>query len=64
MLSRSYFTDDEAIGGASYHHIYLPPYRPDLNPFKNAFSKLKAILCMAAARAVDHLWAAADITSR
>ena len=35
---------------------YLPPYSPDLNPIKNAFVKLKALLRKAAARTIDDLW--------
>ncbi len=46
----------EAIEGAGAHLIYLPPYSPDLNPIENAFSKLKAILCKAAARTPEDLW--------
>ena len=38
--------------------IYLPPYSPDLNPIEQLFAKLKALLCKAAARTVDTLWAA------
>lgn len=34
----------------------LPPYSPDLNPIKNAFPRLKAILRKAAGRAVNGLW--------
>jgi transposase len=29
---------------------YLPPYSPDFNPIKNAFSKLKTLLRKAAER--------------
>ena len=36
----------------------LPPYSPDFNPNENAFSKLKALLCKAAARTIPDLWAA------
>lgn len=35
---------------------YLPPYSPDLNPFENAFAKLKALLPKAAERTIDNLW--------
>ena len=39
----------------------LPPYSPDFNPTENAFSKLKALLCRAAARTIpDLLIAIAD----
>ena len=37
---------------------YLPPYSPDLNPIKPAFSKLKAHLRQVAARTVEQLVAA------
>jgi transposase len=36
--------------------FYLPPYSPDLNPIEFAFSKLKCLLCKAAARTVHTLW--------
>ena len=42
--------------GASLRH--LPPYSPDFNPIKQAFSKLKALLRKAAARTIPDLWAA------
>lgn len=35
--------------------IYLPPYSPDLNPIENAFSKLKSMICRAAARTFEQL---------
>ena len=47
-----------AIEAAGASLLYLPPYSPDFNPIENAFSKLKALLRKAAARRVDHLWAA------
>lgn len=34
----------------------LPPYSPDVNPIENAFAKLKALLCNAAARTIPDLW--------
>jgi transposase len=37
---------------------YLPPYSPDLNPIKQVFAKLKALLRKAAERSVDKLWQA------
>lgn len=37
---------------------FLPPYSPDFNPIKMAFSKLKALLRKAAERTVDGLWSA------
>jgi transposase len=34
---------------------FLPPYSPDFNPIKNAFSKLKALLRKAATHTIDAL---------
>jgi transposase len=34
---------------------YLPAYSPDLNPIEQAFAKLKAHLCQAAARTLEDL---------
>jgi len=45
-----------AIEAASPTLCYLPPYSPDFNPIKNAFSKLEAFLRKAAARTIDDLW--------
>ena len=36
--------------------LFLPPYSPDLNPIKMAFSKLKAHRRKAKARIIDALW--------
>ena len=36
--------------------LFLPPYRPDLNPIEMAFSKLKSHLRARAARTIDALW--------
>ena len=41
-------------GGAA--RLLLPPYSPDLNPIKQAFSKLKALLWRATERTVIGLW--------
>lgn len=38
--------------------LFLPPYSPDLNPFEQAFSKLKAHLRKAEPRTFDALWRA------
>ena len=38
--------------------LFLPPYRPDLNPIEMAFSKLKAHLRKTKARTIDELWKA------
>jgi transposase len=35
--------------------LYVPPYWPDFSPIENAFTKLKALLCKAAARSTDEL---------
>ncbi|WP_244327574.1 transposase, partial [Roseibium sp. RKSG952] len=36
--------------------LFLSRYAPDLNPIEKAFSKLKALLRKAMARAYDDLW--------
>jgi transposase len=36
--------------------LYLPPYSPDLNPIKQVFAKLKALLRKAAARTKEAFW--------
>ena len=46
----------EMIEAAGARLLYLPPYSPDFNPIKMAFSKLKAFLRKAAARTKDDLW--------
>ena len=38
--------------------VYLPPYRPDLNPIELAWSKLKGFLRKKAARTTEALYAA------
>jgi transposase len=45
----------EAIAAAGCRLEYLPAYSPDLNPIERMFSKLKAALRKAAARAVEAL---------
>ena len=45
-----------AIEKAGARLLFLPPYSPDFNPIEMAFSKLKALLRKAAARAIDELW--------
>ena len=42
------------LAAAAAH--YLPPYSPELNPIEQTFSKLKALLRAAAARAKETLW--------
>jgi transposase len=36
--------------------LYLPPDSPDLNPIKQLFAKLKALLRKAKERTIDDLW--------
>jgi transposase len=48
----------QAIEAAGSRLIYLPPYSSDFNAIEMAFSKLKALLCKAAARTIDDLWQA------
>ena len=43
----------EAVGAIL---MFLPPYRPDLNPIEQAFAKLKTMLRAKALRTVDALW--------
>lgn len=45
-----------AIEGIGAELRFLPAYSPDFNPIEMAFSKLKALLRKAAARAIDDLW--------
>jgi len=40
----------ELIEGRGCEIIYLPAYSPDYNPIEEAFSKIKGLLCRAAAR--------------
>jgi transposase len=46
----------QAITRAGASILYLPPYRPDLNPIEQLFAKLKALLRKAAARTREELW--------
>ncbi|MBX9796949.1 MAG: IS630 family transposase [Sphingomonas sp.] len=46
----------EAIEAAGATQLFLPPYSPDFNPIKKAFSKLKAHLRKAAERTIHGLW--------
>lgn len=46
----------KAIESAGARLVYLPAYSPDFNPIEMAFSKLKALLRKAAARAIPELW--------
>ena len=45
----------EAIEATGACVLFLPPYSPDFNPIEMAFSKIKALLKMAAARSVHAL---------
>ena len=46
----------KAIEAVGAELLYLPPYTPDFNPIKKAFSQLKAHLRKAAERSQDGLW--------
>ena len=46
----------EAIKAAGAGVLYLPPYRPDLNPIEQVFAKLKALLRKAGATTKEALW--------
>ncbi len=46
----------ERIKAAGATLRFLPPYSPDFNPIKKAFSKLKAMLRKAEERTVGGLW--------
>lgn len=48
----------ETIVAVKASILYLPPYRPDLNPIEQMFAKLKALLRKAAARTQEELWTA------
>ncbi len=45
----------KALSDIGAWFLFLPPYSPDLNPIEMAFSKLKALIRMAAARTYDEL---------
>jgi len=47
----------EMIEAAGADILFLPPYSPDFNPIKMAFSKLKVFLRKAAARTKEELGA-------
>ena len=52
-----------AIKAASAILLFIPSCSPDLNPFEQAFAKLKALLRARALRSVDVLWQAlGDLT--
>jgi transposase len=47
---------EKAIAATGATVLYLPPYSSDLNPIEKFFSKLKAMLRIAATRSIDALW--------
>jgi transposase len=49
---------EKAIRDKGAWVLFLPPYRPDLNPIEMAFAKLKAHLRAKAVRTIDALWKA------
>jgi transposase len=55
LSSHKSFRIKELIEGRGCELLYLPPYSPDLNPIEEAFSKLKALLRKAGARAQEAL---------
>ena len=48
----------QAIEATGAHLLYLPPYRPDLNPIEQGFATRKARLRALAPCTVARLWAA------
>jgi transposase len=46
----------ELVEATGARMMRLPPYSPKFNPIENAFAKLKALLCKAAARTKETLW--------
>lgn len=46
----------EAIEAVGAEVVYLPPYRPDLNPIKAVFSKFKWLVRSQSQRTVTDLW--------
>ena len=45
-----------AIRAAGAHLLFLPPYRPDLNPTEMVFAKLKTLLRKADERSIAAVW--------
>ena len=45
-----------AIRDAGAHLIFLPPYRPDLNPIERMFAKLKTLLRKTDERSIAAVW--------
>ena len=45
-----------AIRAAGAHLIFLPAYRPDLNPIEQLFAKLKHLMRAAQPRIVEETW--------
>ena len=48
----------ELIESAGAELVFLPPYRPDLNPIEMIFAKVKQLLRSLACRTRDALWQA------
>jgi transposase len=46
----------DAIRGVGARLLFLPPYRPDLNPIEQVFAKLKHLMRAAAERTVETNW--------
>jgi transposase len=49
---------EQAVRAMGAWLLFLPPYRPALNPIEMAFAKLKALLRARAVRTIDALWRA------
>ena len=60
FLVPTLFADDVVVldNLASAAILHLPPHSPDLNPIKQLFAKLKALLRKAATRTKAALWTA------
>jgi transposase len=55
----------ELVEGRGCELLYLPPYSPDFSPIEEAFSKVKAMLKKACARApAAHSWKRSLLPSR
>jgi transposase len=46
----------QLIRNAGAHLLFLPPYRPDLNPIEMVFAKLKTLFRKADERTIDTSW--------
>lgn len=54
--SRTASVAREAIEATGASLLFLLPYSPDFNPFRQAFSKLRAHLCNLPERTIQGLW--------